>query len=217
MSWSASTDNVGVAGYGEYRGSSRVGTTGQTAATFTNLVCGTAYQVGVDAYDTAGNRSSRADMTATTSACPDIDPPSTPTGVVVGTRTATSIALSWSPSTDDAGTVGYGVYRGGSRVSTTAGTTGIVTGLTCGTNYTLGVDAYDAAGNRSTQAIVMVATLGCADTQAPSAPTGLTASGVTQTALTLGWTASTDNVGVTGYVVTRPASRWDRRRARRTR
>ena len=110
MSWSASTDNVGVAGYGEYRGSSRVGTTGQTAATFTNLVCGTAYQVGVDAYDTAGNRSSRADMTATTSACPDIEAPSTPTNVVVGTRTATSIALSWSRSTDNVGTVGYGVY-----------------------------------------------------------------------------------------------------------
>ena len=169
-------------------------------------VCGTAYQVGVDAYDTAGNRSSRADMTATTSACPDIDPPSTPTDVVVGTRTATSIALSWSRSTDDVGTVGYGVYRGGSRVSTTAGTTGIVTGLTCGTNYTLGVDAYDAAGNRSTQAIVMVATLGCADTQPPTTPTNVTASSVTQTSLNVGWAASADNVGVTGYSVYRDGS-----------
>ena len=37
------------------------------------------------------------------------------------------------------------------------------------------------------------------DTQAPSAPTNLAASNVAQTTLTLGWTASTDNVGVTGY------------------
>lgn len=39
------------------------------------------------------------------------------------------------------------------------------------------------------------------DTQAPSVPTSLTASGTTQTSTTLSWTASTDNVGVTGYEV----------------
>ena len=38
-----------------------------------------------------------------------------------------------------------------------------------------------------------------ADTQAPSAPTGLAVSGQTQTSLTLSWNASTDNVGVTAY------------------
>jgi chitodextrinase len=40
-----------------------------------------------------------------------------------------------------------------------------------------------------------------ADTQAPSTPTNLVASGVTQTSANLSWTASTDNVGVTGYEV----------------
>ncbi|WP_425392145.1 S8 family serine peptidase [Ekhidna sp.] len=40
-----------------------------------------------------------------------------------------------------------------------------------------------------------------ADTQAPTAPTGLAASNVTQTSLTLSWNASSDNVGVTGYDV----------------
>ena len=44
------------------------------------------------------------------------------------------------------------------------GTTGIVSGLSCGTNYTLGIDASDAAGNRSAQAVVMVATTACVDT-----------------------------------------------------
>ncbi len=39
------------------------------------------------------------------------------------------------------------------------------------------------------------------DTQAPTAPTNLTAANVAQTSLTLNWTASTDNVGVTGYDV----------------
>ncbi|WP_197077351.1 M36 family metallopeptidase [Lacinutrix sp. Hel_I_90] len=39
------------------------------------------------------------------------------------------------------------------------------------------------------------------DTQAPTAPTSLAASGTTQTTTNLSWTASTDNVGVTGYEV----------------
>ncbi|WP_196885700.1 M4 family metallopeptidase [Aureivirga sp. CE67] len=42
-----------------------------------------------------------------------------------------------------------------------------------------------------------------ADTQAPSAPTNLAASGTTQTTTQLSWNASSDNVGVTGYDVYR--------------
>jgi trimeric autotransporter adhesin len=41
------------------------------------------------------------------------------------------------------------------------------------------------------------------DTQAPSAPTNLVASNVTQTAAQLNWSSSTDNVGVTGYDIFR--------------
>jgi chitodextrinase len=41
------------------------------------------------------------------------------------------------------------------------------------------------------------------DTQAPSTPTGLTASAVSSSQINLSWTASTDNVGVTGYDVYR--------------
>ncbi|AQS65900.1 cellulase family glycosylhydrolase [Streptomyces pactum] len=41
------------------------------------------------------------------------------------------------------------------------------------------------------------------DTQAPTAPGAPSASAVTDTSVTLGWTAATDNVGVTGYDVVR--------------
>ncbi|WP_435260989.1 GEVED domain-containing protein [Tenacibaculum sp. nBUS_03] len=46
-----------------------------------------------------------------------------------------------------------------------------------------------------------------ADTQAPSAPSSLAASSISQTTLTLNWTASTDNVGVTGYDVYRGSTK----------
>lgn len=42
---------------------------------------------------------------------------------------------------------------------------------------------------------------GTPDTQAPTAPSSLTASGTTQTSTSLSWNASTDNVGVTGYEI----------------
>ena len=116
MTWSPSTDDTGVAGYGEYRGSSRVATTTQTTAAFTGLACGTAYPLGVDAFDASGNQSPRADVTATTTACPDTDAPSAPANIVIGTRTGTSIALSWAASTDDTGVVRYGLYQGGTLV-----------------------------------------------------------------------------------------------------
>ncbi len=42
---------------------------------------------------------------------------------------------------------------------------------------------------------------GAPDTQAPSTPTNVTASNVTQTSADISWNASSDNVGVTGYDV----------------
>ena len=44
---------------------------------------------------------------------------------------------------------------------------------------------------------------GTGDTTAPSVPTGLTVTGTTSSSVSLSWTASTDNVAVTGYYVYR--------------
>jgi chitodextrinase len=46
---------------------------------------------------------------------------------------------------------------------------------------------------------------GGGDTSPPTAPAGLTATATSSTSVSLGWTASTDNVGVTGYRVYRGA------------
>jgi chitodextrinase len=44
------------------------------------------------------------------------------------------------------------------------------------------------------------------DTQAPSVPTGLTASAISSSQINLGWNASTDNIGVAGYKIYRNGS-----------
>jgi len=51
--------------------------------------------------------------------------------------------------------------------------------------------------------MVAFRTAGAPDTQAPTAPTGLTATPTSSTQITLTWTASTDNVGVTAYLIER--------------
>ena len=199
LSWNASSDNVGVTGYGVYRNGTLAGSPTATSYTLSGLSCGTSYTVAVDAADAAGNRSAKATITASTAACPDTQAPTVPSGVALATRTTTSISISWTASTDNVGVAGYHLYLAGSAVGTATTTSYTFTGLTCNTNYTLGVDAYDAAGNKSAQATTAISTSACPDTTPPSTPTGLATSAVGQTSMTLSWTASTDNVGVTGY------------------
>ena len=175
----------------------------QPGATLSGFTCGTAYTLAVDAFDLAGNRSTKASVVGTTAPCADTQAPSPPANVAVTSRTATSVALSWSASSDNVGVVGYGLYRGATLFGTTAVNTGIFSNLACGTTFTFAVDAYDAAGNRSGKTTITASTTACPDTTPPSTPTGLAASSITQTSLTLGWNASSDNVGVTGYDVYR--------------
>ncbi len=55
LSWTASTDNVGVAGYRVHRNGTQVGTSTTTTCTDTGLSTGTTYSYTVTAVDAAGN------------------------------------------------------------------------------------------------------------------------------------------------------------------
>src|SRR5207237_694257 len=69
LSWSASTDDTGVAGYRIYRDGTLVCNT-STSYDFTGLACGMSYTFGVEAYDVAGNVSPRTTLAASTNPCP---------------------------------------------------------------------------------------------------------------------------------------------------
>jgi chitodextrinase len=206
VSWSASTDNVAVSGYSLSRNGTFVATVPALGYTFTGLSCGLTYALTVEAFDAAGNHSTPASLSAATSACTDTTPPTTPTMLRATNTTPTSIAVAWNASTDNVGVAGYGVYRDGSLLTSIGPTptSYSYTGLTCGKSYTLAVDAYDAAGNRSLKATIAASTSACpTDTTPPSTPTGLTRTSSTQTSVSLSWNASSDNVGVTGYSIYR--------------
>ncbi|MGJ6968196.1 galactose-binding domain-containing protein, partial [Streptosporangium sp. G11] len=79
----------------------------------------------------------------------DTQPPSTPGNLAVTAKTATSVSLSWSASTDNVGVAGYQVLRGGTVVATVQGTAHTVTGLSPATAYGFTVTAYDAVPNVS--------------------------------------------------------------------
>jgi hypothetical protein len=69
LTWTASTDNVGVTGYNIYRNGTQVGTSATTSYNDTGLAASTSYSYTVKAYDAAGNVSAASNTaTATTQA-----------------------------------------------------------------------------------------------------------------------------------------------------
>jgi chitodextrinase len=205
LSWSASTDNVGVTAYILLRNGVQIATPAATSFADTGLSAATTYSYTVAARDVAGNISPNStSVSVTTASAADTTPPSTPTGLTGAAAGSTAANLSWSASTDNVGVTGYIVRRNGVQVATPATSSFADTGLSAATTYSYTVAARDAVGNISPYSTsVSVTTASVADTTPPSTPTGLTGAAAGSTAANLSWSASTDNVGVTGYIVRR--------------
>ncbi len=205
IGWAASTDAVGVTGYNIYKAGALVGTVTARSYTVTGLAASTSYALTVRAVDAAGNLSTPAALTASTTAAADTTAPTKPAGLVVTNPTSSTLPLSWAASTDAVGVTGYKIFRGGSQVgSTTTATNFTLTGLTASVTYALTVSAVDAAGNVSALSNALNAsTTAAPDTTPPTAPTSLAVTNPTASSLTLGWSASTDAVGVVRYDIYR--------------
>ncbi|MFC5703158.1 carbohydrate binding domain-containing protein [Cohnella faecalis] len=228
---------------------------------------------------------------------PDTQAPTVPTGLASTAKTDSSVSLAWTASTDNVAVTGYDIYRDGTKIGTSTGTSYTATGLSANTSYSFTVKAYDAAGNISAASVALSVTTnpitgntvtvyykkgfstpyihyrpaggtwttvpgvaipaseatgynkitinigsatqleacfnngsgtwdnnnganyffgvgtwtfnagtivsGAPDSQAPSTPAGLASTAKTDTSVSLTWTASTDNVAVTGYEIYR--------------
>lgn len=134
----------------------------------------------------------------------DTEAPDAPTAVRTADVTETTAHVAWEAALDNVATTGYNVYVNGEKVNTelVTATEYDLTGLTPATDYSVEIEAVDAAGNVSEKSEAATFTTAKAvDTEAPSVPTDVKASDVTKTGATVTWTASTDNKGVAGYNV----------------
>ncbi|WJV44363.1 PQQ-dependent sugar dehydrogenase [Streptomyces flavofungini] len=153
LAWTAATDNVKVTGYDVYQhGQLMKQVDGDTlATTVTGLTPETSYDWTVFARDAASNVSDASNpvTVATLPTPPDDEPPSVPTGLRATGKTATSVDLAWTPSTDNVKVTGYEIHRDGAAAGTSETASTTVAGLTAGTAYTFKVRAVDAKGNKS--------------------------------------------------------------------
>lgn len=133
----------------------------------------------------------------------DSTAPTTPGPVTAAQITDRTVKLSWTASTDNIAVTGYQLFRNGVMIGSIASNSFTDTGLAASTAYTYTVLAYDAAGNQSSKSGNVIVTTQAPDSSAPTAPGQPVASGITASGLTLTWAASTDNYGVSQYVIFR--------------
>ena len=159
LTWAASTDNVGVAGY-------------QVHVLYTDYIeivpaptnhivldvrPSATYSFLVHAVDAAGNESPGTDWLTVTVHPGDDEAPTRPGGVGASEVTDTSLLVSWEPSTDNVYVALYEVVALGAAPEVVAAApqhpptdaSARVRGLTPGTEYTFAVRARDDAGNVS--------------------------------------------------------------------
>jgi chitodextrinase len=206
LTWTASTDNVGVKGYYVYVNDVALSTTTGTSFQHTGLTAGTTYNYRVSAFDAVPNHSAwTATPVSAKTLATDTIKPSVPTLLKATAVSQSQINLSWAASTDNVGVKGYYVYVNDVPLTTTTSTSFQHTGLTAGTIYKYRVSAYDAVPNNSAWTATPVSAKTLADptidATAPTVPTLLKATVVSQSQINLSWTASTDKFGVTGYYV----------------
>jgi hypothetical protein len=176
----------------------------------TGLSASKKYYYRVRAVNSAGYSAYSNTASATTNAATTVSKPAAPSSLILSVISSSQINLSWTDnssvesgfkierSTD--GTTFTQIALNGSNDVTYSST-----GLTASKKYYYRVRATNSAGDSSYSNIASATTKAAstADTQAPTAPSGLYLASKTTSSVTIKWKASTDNVGVSFYKVYR--------------
>lgn len=147
LTWTASTDNVGVAGYDIVRdGTLDNSNTGSPSFSDTGLTPDTTYTYSVIAFDAAGNMSTPS--TAVSITTPPVPvPPSAPANLTATVLSSGQVSLSWTAATPGSSPINdYQVTRNGAAIGTTAGTSYTDATVSPGTAYSYTVTAIDSNG-----------------------------------------------------------------------
>jgi len=201
VTWSAPVSQTTIVGYYVYRDGVQIASTPGFLFYTDNAPAGT-HVYTVTAYDQNGSVSQQATPTTPITVLQDTAP-TAPTGLTL-VPSSSSVALSWSPATDNIQVIGYYIYRNGVKVitpDTISGTTFTDVGLAPGYTYTYVVGAYNAQGYITRSAPITVQTI--FDITPPSAPQYLKATAVSPNEIDLTWNPSYDTVAVVGYNIYR--------------
>jgi fibronectin type 3 domain-containing protein len=210
LSWTASNDNVGVAGYTIYRDGTAIATVSAPTTSYsdTTVSPSTTYTYTVDAFDAAQNHSAQSSpaVSVTTPAAGDTQPPTVPTGLAASVISPSRVDLTWNASTDNVGVAGYTVYRNGTVLANVGSTSFSDLSATASSTYSYRVDAFDAAGNHSAQSsaanVTMPGTIFSDDFETGNLSKWTVSSGMTvqqQVTYAGSWAARATSSGSPGY------------------
>ena len=206
LSWTASTDAVGVAGYKVFRNASQVGTllVGSASFTDTTLTPGTTYAYTVAACDAAGNCSA---VSSAVNVTPEVTPPTATIAINAGAAATKTTAVTLNVTSSDAGS---GVARteasnDGTTFVTVSGTSPAWTLATGDSTKTVTYRVTDVAGNVTTVSDTIVL-----DTVPPLATIAINggAASTGSTAVTLNVTSSDAATGVSSTQASLDGTFW---------
>lgn len=148
LSWTASTDNVGVVGYDIRRDGVIIGSSPTNSYTDNTASPSTPYTYEVRAKDGIPNYSDwSAPAYVTTPA--DTTPPTVPTNLAATPTAPTSVRLTWTASTDDVAVAGYDVRRDSVIIGSSATNSYTDSTVSASSSYIYEVRARDAVPNYS--------------------------------------------------------------------
>jgi YD repeat-containing protein len=142
--------------------------------------------------DAAGNRK-QVSVTA------DTTKPPAPTGLTGTAVSSTQVNLTWSAQDGSYSLAGYYIFRGGSQIGSSSGTSYSDTTTTCSSSpYSYTVESYDTASPANVSTASSAWSVTPPITLPPTVPTGLTKTSATSSQVVIGWTASTDPCSAAG-------------------
>ena len=209
----SATDTTGVTRVEFYDGATLKGTDTTAPYSVAWSVTGAAngsHTWTAKAYDAAGNVATSAALIRTVNiavadtTAPTVSLSASPAGPTYSTAQTVTIAAS---ATDTTGVTRVEFYDGatlkGTDTTAPYSVAWSVTGAANG-SHTWTAKAYDAAGNVATSAaLIRTVNIVAPDTALPTTPSNLSATAASATQINLNWAASTDNIGVTSYLVER--------------
>jgi chitodextrinase len=171
LTWTASTDNVGVVGYQVFRDNLQIATSPTASFSDTGLQPQTTHSYKVVAFDAGGNFSAASNIASATTPA-DTAPPSAPANLIATTNGLGQVNLTWNASTDNVSVAGYRVFRNGIQIDTASTPSYTDVTAAANTTYNYYVVAFDPTGNTSGSSNIVTITTPPPPTNLTFTPTG---------------------------------------------